>query len=273
MRRTKSAPYIAYDSAGEAGPRVLMVMGLGMRGAVWKPQIEGLRDTHKLAWLDNRGIGESDLPEKPFTVRDLADDVLRVADELAWDRFHLVGVSFGGMISQEVALAAQARLQSLTLIATHPGGPLGLAPTGSGLPKWFKSAVGSTATRIDQMAKLLYPAEYLAIADRDALRARMRLQFEVMPAKKTSLLQLLAVARHDTRKRLSRIHVPTLVVKPERDELVRPFHSDRLFRGIPSAQLLVIPDAGHGVTFQSAAKLNAAIAEHVARHESGMRAL
>lgn len=269
MQRTKSAPHIAYDSAGTQGPRIMLVMGLGMRGAVWKPQIEGLKGTHRVAWLDNRGVGESELAEKPFTVRDLAADVLRVADELSWERFHLVGVSFGGMISQEVALEAQARLLSLTLIATHPGGPLGLAPTRSGLPKWFKSAVGSTETRIDQMAKLLYPSEYLDVADRDALAARMRLQFEVMPAKKTSLFQLLAVARHDTRKRLAQIRVPTLVVKPERDELVRPFHSDRLFRGIPGAKLMVIPDAGHGVTFQSAKELNTAIEEHVARYEPG----
>lgn len=268
MRRTRTAPYIAYDQTGSKGPRVLMIMGLGMRGAVWKPQIDGLRETHQLAWLDNRGIGESDLPERPFTVRELAEDVLRVADELAWDRFHLVGVSFGGMISQEVALAATSRLKSLTLIATHPGGPLGLAPTAAGVPKWLRSAMGSTETRIEQMAQLLYPAEYLAIADREALMARMRLQFEVMPAKKTSMFQLLAVARHDTRNKLAGIRVPTLVVKPSRDELVRPFHSDRLYRGIPGAKLLVVPDAGHGITFQSATEINRAISEHVAAHDA-----
>ncbi|MFO0667421.1 MAG: alpha/beta hydrolase [Polyangiaceae bacterium] len=267
MRHTESAPRIAYDSRGTKGPRVLMVMGLGMRGAVWQPQIDGLAENHQLAWLDNRGIGQSEVPSRPFHVRDLAQDVLRVADALGWGSFHLVGVSFGGMISQEVALAAPSRVQSLTLIATHPGGPLGLAPTRSGFPKWLRSAVGPKRERPEYLAKLLYTESFLDAVDASVLEGRLRLQMESIPSTRTSLMQLLAVARHDTRKRLAEIVVPTLVIKPDRDELVRPFHSDRLHRGIPGARLVTIADAGHGLTFQHAERVNAAIAEHVAMHD------
>jgi len=265
MQHTKDAPRIAFDSSGNTGPKVLLVMGFGMRGHVWKPQIEDLSKDHHVAWFDNRGIGESALPERPFHMRDLAQDVLRVADALDWQRFHTVGVSLGGMVSQELALMAPRRVQSLTLVATHAGGPLGLAPTATGLGHWVRAAFGPQAGRVQALTQLLYTRTFLDSIDPVQLRERMHAHVGIKPPVRTALMQLLAVMRHDTRRRLKHVSVPTLVVKPESDVLVRPFHSDVLHQGIPGAELLSVPDAGHGVTFQGAQAVNAAIRAHVSR--------
>lgn len=270
MRKTSGSPRIAFDSteAGPDKPRVLMIMGFGMRGDVWKPQIEGLGADHEVAWFDNRGIGESDPAPGRFRMRDLARDAISVADALGWDRFHVVGVSLGGMIAQEVALEAGSRLLSLTLIATHPGGPLGVAPHAKGFKHWSQSVFGPASGRVQNLTELLYTPSFLASIDQEELQARMRLQVGEKPSPRTALLQLLAIIRHDTRKRLRHIRVPTLVMKPASDILVRPLHSDRLLRGIPGARLVTFEDTGHGITFQQKSRVNDEIRAHVGAHTS-----
>jgi pimeloyl-ACP methyl ester carboxylesterase len=79
--------------------------------------------------------------------------------------------------------------------------------------------------------------------------------------------QLYAVNRHSTESRLHQIETPTLLVRPGLDILIRPTQTDRLAARIPNPEVLRFDDAGHGVTFQKAAKLNAALREHVARCE------
>jgi pimeloyl-ACP methyl ester carboxylesterase len=80
--------------------------------------------------------------------------------------------------------------------------------------------------------------------------------------------QLYAVWRYSTESRLSQIQLPTLLVRPGKDILIRPSQTDRLAARIPNAEVLRFDDAGHGVTFQKAAELNAALRDHFARHAS-----
>jgi 3-oxoadipate enol-lactonase len=269
MQHTPGPIRIAYDTnGGEGRPRLLMVMGFGMRGTVWLPQVEGLGPDHTLAWFDNRGIGESDLPPTTFRMRELAQDALRVADDLGWQDFHVVGVSLGGMISQEVALAAPERVRSLTLIATHAGGVGGLMPTAKGLYHWVRAAFGPQASRVANLVQLLYPPTFIATVDPAALRARMQLQVGQRPPSRTALMQLWAVIRHNTRAALRRLRPPTLILKPEADLLVRPYHSDFLHAAIPGSRLQAVPDAGHGLTFHAAEAVNEAIRSHVAAHDA-----
>ncbi len=268
MRRTVSTPEIAYELGGTPGaPRVLLVMGFGMRGNVWRPQIEGLGAELELAWFDNRGIGESAADATWFRMGDLAADALRVADALGWDDFHLVGVSLGGMIAQEVAFTAPNRLRSLTLVATHPGGRLGILPTAQGLYHWLSAVFGPAKARVTHLTRLLYPASFLAEVDATVLRQRMQVQVGTPPPRATSVRQIRAILGHDTRARLPTLRTPTLVVKPTGDLLIRPLHSDVLAAGIPGARKLELPGAGHGLTFHAAAEVNRAILEHVRAHD------
>lgn len=261
---TSSTPGLRFWSAGTAGPRVLLIMGYGMRGNIWEPQIEGLKANHQLAWFDNRGIGESQRGLKArWTMDDMANDALSVMDSLGWDRCHLVGVSMGGMIAQEVALKAASRLQSLSLIVTHAGGySIQKLPTLRGVRAFLKANRPGPERRSEAMKALLYPKEYLEKADQEALKRQMMMRLSGTLPKSTVLGQLGAIARHDTRRRLGTLELPTLIVKAGKDVLIRPVASDRLRTLIPHARLVEIPDAGHGVIFQSAAQVNQALREH-----------
>ncbi len=238
-------------------------MGLGMRGEVWKPQLDGLQDHCELVYFDNRGTGESEDIGELLSMGDMARDAARVLDAVGWqDDVHLVGVSMGGMISQELALLNPERFSSLTLVATHAGGPGSWLPPVKGMMRFLSVHMGPAAKRFDQMAKLLYPQPFLDECDTNVLQERMSFQMGRPPKRHTMRKQLAAIRRHDTRNRLDQIRLPTLVIKPELDILVNPTHSDRLHQGIPHAALLRLPSAGHGVIFQCAEQVNERLLVH-----------
>jgi pimeloyl-ACP methyl ester carboxylesterase len=241
-------------------------MGFGMRGEVWQPQIAELSAHHCVATFDHRGLGDSETSARSWSMIDMAQDALRVADALGWKRFHLVGVSMGGMIAQEVALAAPSRIETLSLIATQPGGATSWLPPREGVRLFIRAnRSADRERRLAAMQRLLYPDAFVRAHNAEALTARMRLQFRDAAPPRTRRIQLLAVIRHRAARRLGRIKVPTLIVRPGEDRLINPRHSDRLKALIPHAQLLRFDDAGHGVIYQSATTLNTALLDHFAQ--------
>jgi 3-oxoadipate enol-lactonase len=261
MRVTADEPRIAFDVIGSVGPRVLLLMGFGMRGDMWQPQIEALREDHQLCIIDNRGVGGSECPPERWSMADMAEDARRVLDHLGWRRAHVVGVSMGGMIAQELALAHPERVLSLSLIATHAGGPLAWVPTFQGIRCFLRAQTGDPDRRLRALQDLLYPPEFTARYDSKRLAERMRRAGRRAPIASLRS-QLRAVIGHDTRSRLHRLRMPALVVRPGADILVRPRACDRLAARIPHARVLRLDDAGHGAIFQSARAINPALREH-----------
>ncbi len=266
MPLTESSPRLAFEVEGGAGPRVLLIMGLGMRGALWRPQIEALSPEHRVATYDHLGLGGSEPPARRPTIRGMARDALRVLDALGWQAAHVVGVSMGGMIAQEVVLRAPARVRSLTLIATHAGGFRAALPPLPGIVRFVQANTTGPEGRIRALAQLLYTPEFLA-ARGARLDARLAQMVGARAPAAVVLGHLEAVARHRALQRLGQISAPTLVVRPGRDILIRAHNSDVLARRIRGARLLRLDDAGHGLTFEKARELNDAIAAHVAAAE------
>jgi 3-oxoadipate enol-lactonase len=112
---------IASEERGSGFP-VLLVMGLGYGRWGWEPLIEPLAERYRVLWYDNRGIGDSDKPEGPYTAAQMAEDAVQVLDEHGVDRAHVVGTSLGGMIAQELALDHADRVAKLALLCTTAGG-------------------------------------------------------------------------------------------------------------------------------------------------------
>ena len=264
MPLTATRPHVDYTREGAAGPAVLLIMGFGMSGRVWRPQVDDLARTHQVAFYDHLGIGESEPPTHGATMASMAGDAGRVLDALDWADAHVVGVSMGGMIAQELALRAPSRVRSLTLIATHAGGLVAAMPRAEGLFHFAAANLGQTHHRVAALKRLLYTPEFLATVDGARLDARIAEMAGKRAPGRTLTGHLRAVLRHRTYRRLGRISAPTLVVRPGRDLLVHPRNSDVLARVIPGARLVRFDDAGHGVTFQRAADLNAELARHFA---------
>jgi len=267
--RTSTRPRLSFWRSGESGPPVLLLMGFGMRGQLWRPQIRGLEADHRVLWCDNRGVGESERGRARFwTMRDMAQDALRVMDAAGFETAHVVGVSMGGMIAQELALAEPSRCRSLTLIATHEGGGLTFLPSALGIREFLRANLAGGEARVEALRKLLYPPEFLATVDEEALSERIGAQVGKPVPRETLLGQLSAVLRHDTGARLHHLSMPTLIMKPTRDVLVPPKRSDRLRRRIAHARLRELEGAGHGALFQSAEEVNEALRRHFADAEA-----
>lgn len=253
---------LAHDVCGVDGAPVLLVIGLGAPGSAWVHQIPELSRHHRVAWYDHRGTGHTRAPAWPYTTRHLADDAVGLLDHLGWERAHIVGVSLGGMVAQEVGLNHRGRCLSLSLIATRASRGL---PAPEGIVHFLRANLAPAGHKLKHLKRLLFPPAYLATADHDRLDRILTADFDqpIPPAHRVAQIQ--AAMRHDTRRRLHRLAgLPTLIVKPGRDLLIRPEESDYLHDLIPGSTLYTIEDSGHGIIRQCPGRLNRALLEHFA---------
>lgn len=261
---------LAYDvHEGGPGAPVLMVMGFALPGRVWRFVIPELTAERRVITFDNRGAGRSEAPPGGYRIATMAEDAVQLLDHLGLDKVHLVGVSMGGMIAQELALAHRDRLLSLSLFATHPGGALNRLPRAAGAWHFLTASLArAPQQRLRHAARLLFPKSFRQQVGDDWLIERLREDFADPPPRAARRSQLAAVARHDTRARLPRLAgLPTLIVKPEADLLVRPHNSDLLHELIPGSTLVRFSDAGHGLIRQKHTELGAALRSHFSAAE------
>ena len=159
---------LSIESEG-SGPPLLLIQGAGTVGETWRPQIAALRPSFRCVCFDNRGIGGSGLPSGKLTIEVMANDALALMDSLEIDRFHVAGHSMGGLIAQEVALAARARVISLALMCTFAHGWQGSRLTPSMLLTAMRMRIGTRAMRRNAFTGLVMPDSYLRQVDRARL--------------------------------------------------------------------------------------------------------
>lgn len=115
---------INFESSGKAdGPVVLMAHSLGCNLHMWDPQMPALERDYQVIRLDMRGHGQSDVPPGPYTLDELADDVIAVMDSQSITKAHWVGLSVGGMIGQSLLLRYPERFISAVLCDTASSQP------------------------------------------------------------------------------------------------------------------------------------------------------
>jgi pimeloyl-ACP methyl ester carboxylesterase len=234
---------IAYETRG-AGPPVLLVHGLGYDHHGWGPLPPLLADDFRLVLVDNRGVGESDAPEGPYTVVELAGDAVAVLDAAGIERANVVGVSLGGFVAQELAIAHPGRVDRLVLLSTSPGGP-NQYPMPAETVESFRAYM-----RLEREAAIRQGVEN-SLGDR-AVRERPDLVDEVYayrleraPPLEPWQAQLHAGAEFDAFDRIPAIAVPTLALTGGADVVIDPRNSELLAERIPGARVEVVPERGH----------------------------
>jgi len=255
---------LGYTRTG-SGPPVILVQGVGVVGAGWKPQLGALSDRYTVLALDNRGIGRSTLDDRQLTIEDMAADVLAVADAESIPRFHLAGHSMGGVIAQHVALTAPARVSTLALLCTFLKGRQGTMIAPAMLPTAIRSRIGTRGMRRRAFVELVMPKSYLATLDRDRVCEELGSLFgrDLADQPPIVMRQLRAMGRYDASARLASLgSIPTLVVSAVHDCIARPAYGRALAAAIPGARYVEFREAAHAVTIQCAEAVNALLLEH-----------
>lgn len=207
-----------YEVHGEGEP-LLCIMGLSADSVAWMLQVPAFSASHRTVIFDNRDVGRSSMADGPYEITDMAHDALALADALELDSFHMVGVSMGGAIAQELALAAPERVRTLTLAVTFPAGGA-WARTLSDV--WAERVrKQSHAERVDELMLLNFSEAFYENAEGVAWLRGMMLEHPHPQRAEAFIRQLEACGRHDARDRLSAMRVPTHVIGAEHDILVR----------------------------------------------------
>lgn len=239
------------EYGSSSNPPLVLIQGLMLDGRFWFEMPELLADDPEQPWRvlvpDNRGVGLSDLPRRPWTMAEMADDVAAMLDAVGVRKAVIAGISMGGMIAQQVALRHPERVTGLLLMATWPGLPYGT------LPDWamIRNLVGSSLTMqrdLESLARLVLPEREIPNAWQH-LEGWVRLMREQPPRRRTFLGQFAAISTHSTGHRLDRITVPVRVVTGDEDRLVPARNSEILAARLPRAELEVLPGVAHGIPF------------------------
>jgi 3-oxoadipate enol-lactonase len=245
-----------HEVHGEGEP-LLLVMGLAADTMAWALQVPAFAPHYKTVIFDNRDVGRSSMAEGPYEIADMAQDALALADALELDSFHLVGVSMGGAIAQEMALAAPARIRSLTLAVSFAAGGAWarkLAETWSGRVQKM-----SREERIDELMLLTMSEAFFENAEGVAWLRDVMLQNPHPQPAEAFARQLDASSRHNARERLASLAIPSHVVGAEYDILVPVWKSRELAEIIPNAKLTVIDESPHGANLERAEEFNRAV--------------
>jgi 3-oxoadipate enol-lactonase len=257
--------HINYQLEGDGPETIVLINGLADDLETWVLQMDDLLGAgYRVLRFDNRGVGQTDKPEGPYTSRMLADDAKALVDELGLRDVHLMGVSMGGMIAQEYALNYGGDLRTLTLACTY-------------------AAPGPFCSRMFAMWHDMAPVNGVPFIMRDVTlwaftvpffeeREDEAKEFEAeMAAMDMSveayLAQLHVIQTHDTTGRLDRISTPTLVLAGEQDILIPVSLSKRLHEQIPGADWATTK-GGHACMWEHPGEFNRTYLEWIGAHRS-----
>ncbi|KAI0721610.1 alpha/beta-hydrolase [Cerioporus squamosus] len=261
-----------YEVHGSGPEKVVFIMGLNSSSAAWLPQVDyfGSKPEYSVLVFDNRGVGNSGAPRGPYTTSAMADDVVTLLDYIDWKekrQIHVVGVSLGGMIAQEVASKIPERIVSLSLIVTKAGRRrLVELPSYIGLKNLMKTMmIKEPEKKIPYVLEMLYPKEWLdAKAPLDP-EGRTNREIETVSYKKRiavtrpqtflgAISQMAAAMTHhvspDRLRKISSTIPKVIIVTGDTDNLIDPSNSHCLKEHMPEAELVVKTGAAHGLTIQ-----------------------
>lgn len=262
---------LAYEVRG-SGPPVIFIQGLGIHGCAWAPQIDALAPHYECLSFDNRGLGLSQPRGAALTIEQMADDTLALMDARRWESAHVVGQSMGGLIAVHVALAARARVRSLSLLCSFPRGRDALPASLEMLRKWTQVRFGSKAQRRKALLEIMMPGAALASGDHDRLAAELATRFghDLADHPPVATRQLFALIRYDATARLHELAgLPTLVLNGAHDGIAPPHFGRAIAAAIPGARFVEIPGASHAAAIRHAPHVNSLLLHHFSRYRTG----
>jgi 3-oxoadipate enol-lactonase len=252
------------DEGPRDAPAVMVGGALGTTTDLFDHLAASLVPRYRVVRFDHRGHGPSPAPPGPYTMPELAEDVVALADRLGVDRFGYVGLSIGGAVGLTLALEHGDRLDALVLACTAPR---------FGAPETWRER--AAAVRADGLEPLV-PATTERWFTPELRAAQPGLVEEVMTRFMANPPEGYAAcceanATYDVTDRLGAVHVPTRVLVAEQDAGAPPEVGAGMAEAIPGAGLVRIDRAAHLANLAQPEAFDAAVGEHLDRHLGRLR--
>jgi 3-oxoadipate enol-lactonase len=196
-----------------------------------------------------------------YTIADLADDAAGLLDALGWESAHVVGISMGGMVAQELALRHPDRVRTLTLGCTYAGGAGAALTSPDVIGRLQASLTGGDREQALRVAWEVNVSRRFA-GDDDQFGEFRRRALEVPAALPAIMAQMQAIAGHDTSQRLSGIAAPTLVIHGTDDEMLPIANARLIAEHVPNARLEILDGVGHLFFVEEPERSAALVREH-----------
>jgi pimeloyl-ACP methyl ester carboxylesterase len=233
-----------YERSG-SGPPLLLIMGMSGTALHWgEPFLAPLRRDFELIAYDHRGVGASSRLEGSITIAEMAEHAAALLAALEVDSAHVLGISMGGMIAQELALSHPERVRTLALGCTTCGGE---GSVGSDPEVWQRLSEAAMSGDRQRQLRTAYEINVSAafLTDEEAYARFLQISAERSVAAAVVLRQLQACAAHDTNARLGALAMPTLVVHGTEDQLLPVPNAHLIAARIPGSQLEILDGVGH----------------------------
>ncbi|HEY2571189.1 MAG TPA: alpha/beta hydrolase [Solirubrobacteraceae bacterium] len=254
-----------YERSGDAGnPPLLLIMGMSGTSLHWgEPFLQLLRKDFDVIVYDHRGVGASTPLGGSVTIRQMADDAAGLLAALELDDAHVIGISMGGMVAQELALDHPERVRTLTLGCTYCGGEDSTLADESVMRELAAAIASGERERALRAGWEINVSDTMA-ADDEAYASFRAIGMRRAVAVPVILEQLQACAAHDAHARLTQLAIPTLVIHGTDDRLL-PVQNGRVIASrIPAARVEIFDGVGHLFFWERPERSAELVREHAA---------
>jgi pimeloyl-ACP methyl ester carboxylesterase len=237
---------LAYQELGYGSPLIL-INGFASTMDMWSPPVLAALANHfRIIIFDHRGTGYSSASDDPFSITLFASDTLGLMDSVGISRTHIIGLSMGASVAQELVMAYPERVDRLILVAGTCGSPQGIRVP-PGVWDMLSDKGGDPMEIANRMFSVLFPEDWLASHD----------PWQYCPEVRETTSEANAARQAEaffswpgSWKRLPGIRSPVLVITGTGDAVIPPENARILASRIPGARLVEVPGAGHGLQYQ-----------------------
>ncbi|MBI5583115.1 MAG: alpha/beta hydrolase [Deltaproteobacteria bacterium] len=250
---TRQGIRLAYYSHGQ-GQTLVLIRGYANAASMWYSQVPFLSRHFRVVTFDNRDTGNSDRVDGPYTIADLAEDTVSLLEFLNAGPVHLLGLSLGGMIAQEVTVRRPDLVQTLLLAGTACDSDRGLTTD----PEILKGFATQPELSAEENVRRSLPIFFSSatLAERALIDEYVRRSLEQRPPPTTFERHSRALQGFNRCAEIRQIRCPTLILHGGADRLLPPVNAERLRERIPGAELKFYAGLGHLFLMEDPAAVN-----------------
>ena len=259
---------ICYEKHGEGYP-LFLIHGYGSIKENWMSQIPILSKEYMVINPDNRGSGNSDRPDIPYTMDMYVEDIKGLMDHLELEKVNIIGWSLGGMIVQNFILKYPECVNKMVLINTFSG-----FPDEQGLNMYKQEMIDGLAAEKEDPVKAFFDGgigwtrkfKKLMMADpkkkfhglfsaEDLINIKSRNPNTLQDIENAAN----AIAKHAVTERLPEVQNKTLLIASDKDRIAPVYSMEQIHAKMPNSILKVIVGAGHDSPHEKAPEVNQTI--------------